>query len=63
MMKVEVEFENKHDLNRFTTLLNGFHNRLLQVEYAYCCDDILYNDMAIVDSVYQQLNKVEDDEN
>lgn len=56
-MKVKLEFDDEHDLKRFATLLNGFHNQLLQVEYAYCCDDKIYTDMAIVDSVYWQLKE------
>lgn len=57
-MKVELEFEDRQDLARFTTLLKGFHDQLSEIEYAYCCDDSLYNDMAIVDSIYQQLREV-----
>lgn len=57
MEKVTIEFENKHDRDRFTILLNGFHNQLLEIEYAYCCEDNLYNDMAIIDSIYQQLKR------
>ena len=57
-MKVELEFESKKDLNRFTTLLKTFYLQLTDIEYAYCCDDSLYNDMAIVESIYHQLREV-----
>ncbi len=56
-MEIKIEFENKHDLIRFTTLLKRFHGQLEEIKYNYCCDEILFDDMAIIDSVYQQLKQ------
>lgn len=56
-IKTELKFENQYDLNRLVTLLKFLNNQLIELEDAYCCDNSLYNDMALVDSVINQLKE------
>ena len=55
MKKVKLEFEKIDDINRLISLLDRFHNQLMEIEYTYCCNGILYSDLGLIGSAHDQL--------
>lgn len=54
-MNVNLEFENKEDLKRMSILVAAYENILIDIQDTYCCEDKIYNDISLLDSVKWQL--------
>lgn len=55
MIKKTIEFENEGDVERLTVMLTMLYNSMEEHEFQYGGYDQLYEDMAILDSVKNQL--------
>ena len=57
-MKLELKFDNEFELKRFQAFLKVSKAQLEDLEYIYGGPDLLYTDLAIVDSVINQIEGI-----
>ena len=60
-MKIELKFESKKDLYRLILMLIDYSDLLEDFKYRYCPNDRLLEDIAILNSVRNQINEAIDD--